>query len=124
MDRLQTPTAENEFQDFLSQDQQEQEAYTRRLGELQVHIEATKSLMAKLKRRLTILTGGDEEGEQKAQAKSTAQKRESDEAEEDLVQEINKAYKGHKLDLARLEAEYKHLQPLAVRLRNGDHSRN
>jgi hypothetical protein len=109
VERLQTPTAANEFQDFLSQDQQEQEAYTRRLGELQVHIEATKSLMAKLKRRLTILTGGDEEGEQKAQTESTAQKRESDEAEEDLVREVNKAYKDHKLELARLEAEYERL---------------
>lgn len=109
VERLQTPVTQNEFQDFLSQDQQEQEAYMRRLGELHVHIEATKSLMTKLKRRLTLLTSGEEEGEQQAKATPTAQKSESDEAEEELVREIKKAYKEHRLELARLEAEYERL---------------
>src|SRR6266568_4373481 len=105
VERLQTPGAENEFQDFLSQETQEQKAHKKRLTELQVHIQATRSLMAKLKRRLTILTGEDEDEEQKPKD----QKDESDEAEADLVREINRAYKEHKLELARLEAEYERL---------------
>jgi hypothetical protein len=107
VERLQTPVAENEFQDFLAHEQAEQKAYLRRVAEMQVHIEATKSLMAKLKRRLTILTGEDEDGKQKAKPKD--QNDESDDAEADLVREINKAYREHKLELARFETEYERL---------------
>src|SRR6266571_824328 len=104
VERLQTPVAENEFSDFLSQDNAEQEAYERRLAELQVHIEATKSLMTKLKKRLTTIEN------RKPDKTLTPQERKAEEeAEEELVDEINKAYRGHKLELARLENEYNSL---------------
>ena len=98
VERLQTPVAENEFSDFLSQEQAEVKAYQKRLHELQVHINATKSLMAKLKRRITLLTWQDE--------KDTMRTQEEKEAEEELVAEVSKAYKEHKLELYRLEDEY------------------
>jgi hypothetical protein len=92
VERLQTPVAEKEFDNFLSQEQAEQEVHQRRLTELHVHITATNSLMEKLKHRLTLLT-----------------EKNTDEEEEDLVTEITRAYKGHKLELQRLQAEYETL---------------
>src|SRR5258708_18732072 len=61
VERLQTPVAENEFADFLSQEQEEQKAHQKRLKELAIHIAATESLMAKLKRRLTLVEEVEEE---------------------------------------------------------------
>jgi len=78
VERLQMPVAENEFQNFLSQDKAEQETHKRRLAELQVHIEATKSLMAKLKKRISnienrkkedrLLTPEEQKAEDEAEA--------------------------------------------------------
>ncbi len=102
VERLQTPVAENEFHDFLSQEQAEYKAHQKRLKELQVHIAATQSLMAKLKHRLTLLTDEDEK-------ENEEDRQEEEKSEEDLVKEIKKAYKGHKLELQRLQAEYERL---------------
>jgi hypothetical protein len=69
---------------------------------LQVHIEATKTLLEKLKRRLTLL-----EDEEEADKKE--QKGEEDDEEKELVRTVKKAYREHKLELARLENEYDRL---------------
>ena len=54
--------------------------------------------MEKLKRRITLLTEQDEKDKKCTQ--------EEIEAEEELVSEVRKAYKEHKLELHRLETEY------------------
>jgi hypothetical protein len=104
VERLQSPVAENEFTDFLKQEQEEYTAHQKRLDELKVHIAATQSLMAKLKRRLALLT---EENEKDADIE--AEMTQDDTAEEDLVKEINRTYKGHKAELQRLQAQYEQL---------------
>ena len=108
IERLQTPVAENEFTDFLSQEQEEYKAHQKRLKELAVHIAATESLMAKLKRRLTLLDELEEE-ENTNDDEADAEETDEDKKEKDLVREINKAYKGHKLELQRLQAQYNQL---------------
>jgi predicted site-specific integrase-resolvase len=103
--RLQTPVAQTEFESFLDQDTAEQQAHIKRLAELQVHIEATKSLMAKLKRRISNI-----ENKKKDDSILTPEEQKAEEeAEAELVDEINKAYRGHKLELARLENEHERL---------------
>jgi len=104
VERLQSPIAENEFTDFLSQEQAEYKAHRKRLKELEVHINATQSLMAKLKRRLTFLKEEDENYNE-----IDAGEDEEEKEEEDLVKEINRAYKGHKLELQRLQVQYEQL---------------
>jgi hypothetical protein len=103
VERIQSPVAENEFTDFLSQEQTEYKAHQKRLKELQVHIAATQSLMAKLKRRLILLK------EEDANDNEIEAEDEKDTPKEDLVKEINRAYKGHKLELQRLQAQYEQL---------------
>jgi hypothetical protein len=104
VERLQSPVAENEFTDFLSQEQAEYKAHQKRLKELKVHITATQSLMAKLKRRLIILKGEDT-----TDSEIETEENEEDTPDEDLVKEINRAYKGHKIELQRLQAQYEQL---------------
>jgi hypothetical protein len=101
VERLQSPIAEVEFDDFLREEAAEHEAYLKRLRELEVHIAATKSLMERLKRRLTLLTIEDNQRQQKT--------REEEEAEKELVAEVLNKYTEHKLELARLESEYDRL---------------
>jgi hypothetical protein len=106
VERLQTPVAENEFENFLDQDNAEQQAYNRRLKELQVHIDATKSLMAKLLRRLALL---EEDEEVLTQRRNTRPINDEDEQEKELVHAVRHSYREHKLELARLENEYERL---------------
>ena len=109
VERLQTPVAENEFSDYISQEQEEYQAHQKRLKELAVHIAATESLMAKLKRRLTLVEEVEEEDTNDSEAEAKAEEPDEAQKEKDLVREINKAYKGHKLELQRLQAQYDQL---------------
>jgi len=104
VERLQSPVAAVEFTHFLRQEQAEEEAHRRRLAELQVHIDATKSLMAKLKKRISNI-----ENRKPERTLTPEEQKAEEEAEAELVGEINKAYREHKLELARFENEYDRL---------------
>ena len=104
IERLQSPIAEAEFSDYLQEEGAEAQRHQRRLSELQVHIEATKSLMAKLKRRIATI-----ENRKPDATLSEEERRIAEEADAELVVEINEAYRGHKLELSRLEGQYEHL---------------
>src|SRR5258708_64732 len=105
IERLQTPVAEGEFSDFLKEDKAEAERHQRRLAELQVHIEATKSLMARLKKRISSI----ENKKQDMTALTPDERQIAEEADAELVEEIEQAYRGHKLELVRLESQYEQL---------------
>jgi hypothetical protein len=66
--------------------------------------------MAKLKRRLTLLDElEEEENTNDSEADADVEEPDQDKKEKELVREINKAYKGHKLELQRLQVEYERL---------------
>lgn len=94
VERLQMPEAEDEFGDFLSEEQAAQENHTKRLKELQVHIDATESIIEKSKRRLAMLVEDEHE---------------DDELIRELVNDVKKSYREHKLELKRLQVEYERL---------------
>lgn len=96
IERLQMPTAESEFSDFLGQEQTEQLTHKKRLAEIQVHIIATERLMEKLRRRLILLEDEEENT--------------TDKEDDDLIKEVRKAYREHKLELKRLQDEYSKLE--------------
>ena len=72
-------------------------------------IKAVKSLIAKLKRRLTLLTV-EEENEYKDEKVTDIPTAEQDDDEDELVREVKRAYKVHKAELTRLEARKKEVE--------------
>ena len=106
VERLQTPVAQNEFADFLEEESAEHQAYLRRVKELEVHIEATKSILAKLVRRLTIIGEDDEKDTQGASAQEI---KDEEEQEREFIKTVKKAHREHTLELARLEAQHEQL---------------
>ncbi len=88
------------FENFLDHDKAEQKARMQLQADIDRDIKAVQSLMAKLLVRLTAITGGENEPPETDEKA----KQEQDEAERELVREIKRAYKGHKEELARLQA--------------------
>ncbi len=91
------------FDDFLTHESADQAAQMQLQQDIDRDIKAVKSLIAKLKRRLTLLTVEDENEEEAETSTGEGKKDE----EEELVREVKRAYKGHKAELARLEQRQK-----------------
>ena len=109
VERLQSPVAAVEFTHFLEHEQEEQKAFENRKRELEVHIGATKSLLEKLKRRITLLTLDEDTNKKKTI--------DEEEAEAELVGEVKRTYKEQKLELSRLEAQYNQLVTIGTDVR-------
>ena len=92
------------FDDYLTHESEAEAAQRQLQQDIERDIKAIKSLMVKLKRRLTLLTVDDEDESEEETSTEQAKK---DEEEKELVREVKRAYKGHKAELARLEQRQK-----------------
>ncbi len=92
------------YEGFLAHEQQELYEQQQLQQDIERDIKTVKSLMVKLKHRLTLLIDAeeDETGE-----KPDGEEKPEDDAEAELVREIKRAYGQHKGELARLEARQK-----------------
>jgi predicted site-specific integrase-resolvase len=92
------------FEDFLTHESAAQAEQAQLQQDIERDIKAVKSILAKLKRRLTLLTAEDES---EIETETDTENKDSDDEEKELVQEVRRAYRANKAELVRLEQRQK-----------------
>ena len=92
------------FEDFLTHESAAQAEQVQLLQDIERDIKAVKSILAKLKRRLTLLT---DEDESEVGTETDTENTDSADEEKELVAEVRRAYRANKAELVRLEERQK-----------------